>query len=43
MSDDIRAEIGRLREGLSGAADLTAKEVAEFTDEQFTFSQDDPV
>ena len=43
MSDDIQAEIEHLREGLSGAADLTAKEVAYFTDDQFTFSQDDPV
>ncbi len=43
MSENIREEIGHLRQGHSLGADRVAEEFADLSDEQMTFSQDEPV
>jgi hypothetical protein len=43
MSENVREEMGHLREALTGAADRVAEEVADFSEEQMAFTQDEPL
>ena len=43
MSENVHEEIEHLCQGLSGAADRVAEEVADFSGEQMTFTRDEPV